>query len=141
MIRRFFLFFLLVSPLLNCVSFAQQPAAGKRSPKLEIYYFHPTERCPIDQSIEETTRQILKNDFAKEIKEGNIVYIVINTDDKSQSKIVSRFEINAQALYLVTRSGGKEVRNDLTEFAFSNCVSNPNKFRSRMKQEILSSVR
>ena len=44
---------------------AQTPAAGKKSPKLQVYYFHPTERCPIDQSIEETVRKMMRTDFAK----------------------------------------------------------------------------
>jgi hypothetical protein len=119
----------------------QNPLPGKSAAKLEVYYFHPTERCPIDQSIEETTRKMMQNDFAKEIKEGTIKFQVLNTDDKANEKIAGKFEINSQALYLVTFVKGKEIKNDLTEFAFSNCLNNPAKFKSGLKQEILQALK
>jgi hypothetical protein len=123
------------------VIFAQKPATIDGSKKLEIYYFHPNERCPIDQSIEETTRKMMRTDFAKEIKDGTIKFQVLNTDDKANAQIVGKFEMNAQALFLVTRVNGKEVKNDLTEFAFSNCQSNPGKFKAGLKQEILQAIK
>jgi len=54
---------------------------------------------------------------------------------------VARFEMNAQALYLVTFLNGKEVKKDLTEFAFSNSQSNPGKFRAGLKEEILRALK
>jgi hypothetical protein len=120
---------------------AQNPGAAKSITKAEVYYFHPTERCPIDQSIEETTRNLMRNDFAKEIKGGTLKFMVINTDDKTNAKTVDRFEMNAQALYLVTFVKGKEVKKDLTEFAFSTCQSNPVKFKAGLKQEILTALK
>jgi hypothetical protein len=121
--------------------FAQKPQTLKSTAKLEIYYFHPTERCPIDQSIEETTRNLMRTDFSKEIKDGTIKYQVVNTDDKANAKIVAKFELNTQALYLVTNVNGKEVKNDLTEFAFSNCQSNPGKFKAGLKDEIIQALK
>ncbi len=125
----------------NPLVFAQKPAAAKNNTKLEIYYFHPDERCPIDQSIEETTRKMMRSDFSKETKDGTIKFFVLNTDDKTNAKIVEKFEINSQALYLVTFVNGKAIHNDLTEFAFSNCQANPGKFKAVMKQEILQALK
>lgn len=105
-------------------------------PLVEVYYFHPTERCPIDQSIEDNTRRLMQGSFSKEIKDGTIKFQIINTDDKSQAKTVVRFDINAQALYVVKLSEGKENKNDLTHFAFSNGLSNPARFKSGLKDEI-----
>ncbi len=120
---------------------AQKPMAGKVNTKLEVYYFHTSERCPIDQAIEEHTRKLLQSDYAREIKDGIIKFRVLNTDDKASKPITDKFEINAQALYLVTFPNGKQVKNDLTEFAFSCAQNNPGKFISRMKAEINSSIK
>ena len=109
-------------------------------PRVEVYYFHPTERCPIDQSIEDKTRRLMQSSFAKEIKNGTIKFQIINTDDKSQAKTVARFDINAQALFVVKLSEGKENKNDLTHFAFSNGLSNPSRFKSGLKDEIEKSL-
>jgi hypothetical protein len=120
---------------------AQKPIPGINSPKLEIYYFHTNERCPIDQSIEDHTRRLMQSDYTKEIKDGVIKFRVLNTDDKSNATITGKFEINVQALYLVTFVNGKEMKNDLTEFAFSCAQNNPGKFISRMKAEINSAIK
>ncbi|MEI7663052.1 MAG: nitrophenyl compound nitroreductase subunit ArsF family protein [Bacteroidota bacterium] len=116
------------------------PAAGN-NPRVEIFYFHPTERCPIDQSIEENARRLMQSDFGKNIREGSVRFRVLNTDDKANAKIVSKFEINAQALYIVKAEKGKEIKTDLTEFAFSYGLSNPAKFKSRLKDEILNALK
>ncbi|MFZ4520866.1 MAG: nitrophenyl compound nitroreductase subunit ArsF family protein [Bacteroidales bacterium] len=121
--------------------FAQNPTTVQTTPKLVICYFHPNERCPIDQSIEEATRKLMRTDFAKEIKNGVIKLQVLNTDDKANAKTVAKFEMNAQALYLVTNVKGKEVKNDLTEFAFSNSLNNPAKFKAGLREEILRAIK
>jgi hypothetical protein len=115
---------------------AQNKVSAKNNTRVEVYYFHPTERCPIDQSIEETTRSLMKTDFSKEIKEGIIKFQVLNTEDKANAKTVAQFDINAQALYVVKLDKGKEIKTDLTEFAFSNAKANPLKFKYRLKDEI-----
>jgi hypothetical protein len=119
---------------------AQNKIPASSKPRVEVFYFHPAERCPIDQSIEETTRKLMLSDFAKEIKEGTIKFQVYNTDDKANAKIVADFDINAQALYVVKLVNGKEVKNDLTEFAFSNAQANPSKFKYKLKEEVTKAL-
>jgi hypothetical protein len=125
--------FLLLILLLLCADLALVKAQNKipanTKTRVEVYYFHPTERCPIDQAIEENTRKLMQTDFAKEIKDGTIKFQVLNTEDKANAKTVSKFDINAQALYVVKLDKGKEIKNDLTNFAFSNGQSNPLKFK------------
>lgn len=104
--------------------------------KLQVYYFHPTERCPIDQSIETNTNLVMLTYFAKQIKDGTIFFKVLNTEDKANAKIVSKFDINAQALYIVKLAKGKETQKDLTRFAFDYGKSNPGKFKADLKGEI-----
>jgi hypothetical protein len=123
---------LAILPLVN----AQNKQTTKITPKVEIYYFHPTERCPIDQAIEENTRQTVQTYFANDIKSGKIKFRVLNTDEKTNATIISKFDINAQALYLVKIVNGKEIQTDLTAFAFDYGKSNPQKFRLRLRDEI-----
>jgi hypothetical protein len=109
--------------------------AGKTA-KVEVYYFHPNERCPIDQSIEANTKQVMKSFFSNETGTGTIVFKVINTEDKANGKITAKFDINAQALYIVKLDKGKEIQNDLTRFAFDYGQSNPGKFKAGLKTAI-----
>ena len=132
-----FLAFLAGITILN----AQNKSNPAVSPSVEVYYFHPTERCPIDQAIEDNTKQTIKTDFQKEIKSGVLKLQVLNTDDKANAKVVSRFDINAQALYIVKHAGGKELKTDLTVFAFDVAAVNPQKFRVRLKDEIEAALK
>ena len=79
---------------------------------------------------------MMQSFFAKEIKAGTILFSVINTDDKSNAKITAKFDINAQALYIVKLEKDKEIQKDLTRFAFDYGQSNPGKFKSGLKDEI-----
>ncbi len=116
----------------NC----QNKVTPIKTAKVEVYYFHPTERCPIDQSIEANTKAVMQSYFAKETGNGTILFKVINTEDKTNAKVVTKFDINAQALYIVKLEKGKEVQKDLTRFAFDFGQSNPGKFKSGLKAEI-----
>jgi hypothetical protein len=58
---------------------------------------------------------------------------VLNTDDKANAKIVGKFEMNAQALYLVSFVNGKEIKTDLTEFAFFYLSGQPGKIQGSIK--------
>jgi hypothetical protein len=133
--RKTILLILFIIGFIPIVNTQNKPKADS-NPKVEVYYFHPTERCPIDQSIEENTRATMQSDFAKQIKEGTIRFQVLNTDDKANAKTAAKFDINAQALYIVKLDKGKEIKNDLTDFAFSCGQSNPLKFKTRLKEEI-----
>jgi hypothetical protein len=114
-----------------------QTATSSKAPvRLKVYYFHPDERCPIDQSVEDNTRKVMQTNYQEKIKDGTIDFRVINTDDKANEKLASGFEINAQALYLVKVEKGKETKQDLTKFAFDNGFSNPLKFKKGLKDAI-----
>lgn len=81
------------------------------------------------------------SDFAGETKQGSVILKVLNTDDKANAGIVAKFEINAQALYLVYYDKGKEIKKDLTEFAFSICQSNPGKFKAGLREEMREALK
>jgi len=115
---------------------AQNKVKASSTVKVEVYYFHPTDRCPIDQSIEANTKIVMQSFFSKETGNGTIAFRVINTDDKANAKITAKFDINAQALYIVKLQDGKEIQKDLTRFAFDYSQSNPGKFKAALKAEI-----
>jgi len=133
--KKFELLLILFSLIIINAGLAQNKSALVQ-PKVKVYYFHPNERCPIDQSIEENASIVMQSYFQKEIKSGKIVFRVLNTDDKANSGIASKFDINAQALYIVKVDKGKEIQKDLTRFAFDYGKSNPGKFKAGLKDEI-----
>jgi hypothetical protein len=131
------LILLIVMALIGSTAgWTQNKGQGSSLLKVEVYYFHPEDRCPIDQSIEANTIAVMQNYFAKETSNGTILFKVLNTEDKANAKTVAKFNINAQALYVVKVNNGKEIQKDLTRFAFDYGKSNPGKFKAGLKEEI-----
>ena len=120
---------------------SQQKPKTASTPKVEVYYFYPSERCPIDLTIEENVKTTVQTYFSREIKTGTMILHMLNTDDKVNANIAAKFNINAQALYVVKLEKGKEIKNDLTDFAFSTSQNNPSKFKARLKDEIENALK
>ncbi len=88
--------------------------------KIEVIDFHSTHRCITCKAIEANTKYTLETYFAKEVKDGEITFQVINVDDKKNEKIAENFEASGTALFLNVVKDGEEKHIDLTEFAFMN---------------------
>ena len=131
-----FTFSLLLMMLIILPAFSQNKPTGPVKARVEVLYFHPNDRCPIDQAIEENSLKTVHTYFLTELKNGKLKFQVLNTDEPANAKVVSGFDINAQALYLVKHDKGKELKTDLTKFAFDYAKSNPGKFKSGLKEEI-----
>ena len=138
--RKTILLILFITGFIPVVNTQQKPKTASM-PKVEVYYFFPTERCPIDLTIEENVKTTVQTYFPKEIKNGTMILHLLNTDDKVNAKTVAKFNINAQALYIVKYDKGKEIKNDLTDFAFSTSQNNPAKFKARLKDEIENALK
>jgi hypothetical protein len=138
--RKTILLILFIIGFIPVVNSQQKPKTAS-TPKVEVYYFYPTERCPIDLTIEENVKTTVQTYFSKEIKNGTMILHLLNTDDKVNAKTVAKFNINAQALYIVKYDKGKEIKNDLTDFAFSTSQNNPAKFKARLKDEIENALK
>lgn len=110
--------------------FAQKPL------KLKIIYFHSERRCPTCISIEDNTKKTLNTYFAKELKEGIIVFQSINADEKKNQKLVEKYEADGSSLYLTKIDGSSEKTTDFTNFAFSYSRNQPEKFIAGLKAEI-----
>ncbi|MGA3013257.1 MAG: nitrophenyl compound nitroreductase subunit ArsF family protein [Bacteroidales bacterium] len=134
--KTIFFFPLLIFLVVSTSGWSQTKGQGGNQLKVKVFYFHPSDRCPIDQSIEDNTKAVMQSYFLKETANGTILFKVMNTDDKANASVVSKFDINAQALYIVKVENGKETQKDLTRFAFDYGKSNPGKFKADLKAEI-----
>lgn len=100
--------------------------------KVEVYYFHFTRRCATCNAVENASIEALNEYFAKELKNGTIKFISVNLDEDSGKEIGKKLEVAAQKLLIV--SGDSKA--DLTNFAFMNARSKPDKLKNKIKEEI-----
>ncbi len=116
--KKLLIFLVLLISITN--SFAQSNAEADSKAKLLVYYFHLTHRCNTCQTIEATTKKNLETNFAKELKEGIIVYQSFNCELPENKKLVEKYTAYGSTLALTPIVNGKEAgMEDITNFAFS----------------------
>ena len=122
---------IIMSLIFGSTLFGQTPTQ-----KLDVIYFHATRRCPTCLAIEENTRKTLDTYFSNQLKNGMIRLTVINVDEDKNKAIAEKYEATGSALFLTKTKNGKEIKNDLTDFAFSYARNNPDKFMAGLKDKI-----
>ena len=79
---------------------------------------------------------MLNAQYAKQMQSGKVVLHVIDISKKENEAIAEKYEVTWSSLFLVSHKNGKEKAENLTEFAFGNARSNPDKFKDGLKRRI-----
>lgn len=100
---------------------------NNESGEVKAYYFHATRRCATCQAVEDVSKEAIKEYYA-----DKVTFESINRDEEKDNPLMTKYKINGQTLLIV-----KENRKvDLTNDAFLNARSNPDKFKGKLKSTI-----
>jgi hypothetical protein len=121
-IPAFMVFLLLSATRLHAQQNQQiQPA------NIEVIQFHSEHRCATCLKIEKLTKATLSSSFP------GMPFILVNVDDKKNSKKAEQFQAAGTALFLYNPKTGD--KKDLTEFAFLK-AGDEKKFEEGLKKYI-----
>lgn len=131
----------LFATIVSVTSFAKGgeplPAiADSKKDVVEVLYFHGKQRCITCKSIEKHTKDVLTAYFADQVKNGKIVFRVIDISEPANEKIAEKYEVTWSSLFINKWKGGKEKVNNMTEFGFSYAKSSPEVFKAGVKKKI-----
>jgi hypothetical protein len=129
-----YLILLAIVSLPAWIQLKAQDVAKEQPPKVEVYYFHGTMRCPTCLAVEDQTRKTLDENFAEEMKSGTVKLQVLNLEEKENKALTEKFEIGWSSLILFVPESGKSV--NLTEDAFANARAHPDDFRLELEKKI-----
>jgi len=74
------------------------------------YYFHTTSRCASCRSIEAYSREAIESAFADELKDGRLVWKVVNVEVKGNEHFVKDYGLYTKSLVLVNENRGKRTQ-------------------------------
>lgn len=140
--KKLLMIFALLTGLVSCGS--GEHTANAESPaidRVEVIYFHGKQRCATCRAIEKNTREVINSMFAKELKNGKVVFRIVDISTPEGEKVADRYEVTWSSLFVNKWKGGKETRNNLTEFAFGNARKNPDAFRKGLADRIRQSLK
>ena len=100
--------------------------------KVEVFYFHYTRRCMTCNRVESETKKSLESLYPEKMKAGEVVFKSVNLD-AADSKIDSdRAKAEGQSLLVVAGQS----RTDLTNTAFMNATTRPEKLKAELQKTI-----
>ncbi len=102
-------------------------AENQKAEEVKVYYFHATRRCATCMAVEAVTKEALQDYYG-----DKVTFESINVEDEKESPLLAQYKIGGQTLLIV--NGDKKV--DLTNDAFLNARTNPDKFKSKLKSTI-----
>ena len=118
----------------NAVTVKEQ--SGQVRDFVEVLYFHGKQRCVTCRSIEQNTKELLESKFQRQMKEGKVVYRVIDISKTENAQIAEMYEVTWSSLFLVQHKSGKEKTENLTEFAFGHSRTQPDVFKKVLAEKI-----
>ena len=118
----------------NAVPVKEQ--SGQVRDFVEVLYFHGKQRCVTCRSIEQNTKELVESKFQRQMKEGKVVYRVIDISKKENARIAEKYEVTWSSLFLVQHKSGKEKAENLTEFAFGHSRTQPEVFKKGLAEKV-----
>jgi hypothetical protein len=130
---------LLLIILLGCITAGQaqnKPKTATTGTKIEILYFHATNRCPTCLAVENNAKKTIEENFKTEVTNGTIKFVSLNIDDKANKPLVDKYEVAFSTLLIIKKTGGKETKTDFTDTGFQYARNNPSKYAELLKAEL-----
>lgn len=97
---------------------ATPPASNNSSgpaDRVDVVYFHRTQRCVKCIYAEEETNYTLETYFGNELASGKLTFQVINIDDKANADIVEKYGAYGSQLFINTVKDGTDHIEHVTD--------------------------
>lgn len=129
--------FALITGLMSCGG-GDNTATAKSPEKdrVEVIYFHGKQRCATCMAIEKNAKEVVNTLFTNELENGTVVFKTVDISTPEGEKIADRYEVTWSSLFVNKWKGGKETRNNMTEFGFGNARKNPDGFKKGLADKI-----
>ena len=109
---------LALSLMVGCTSSTTTPPSDTSlgpADRVDVVYFHRTQRCYVCYYAEEKTRYTLETYFADEMASGRVVFKVLNVQDKENAAIVNKYGAYTLSLFINTIRGGTDHIEKVTD--------------------------
>jgi thiol-disulfide isomerase/thioredoxin len=115
-----------ITIVLILVNFISNAQTGNQA-KVQAYYFHNATRCVTCKTVEAEAKTDLK-----ELYGDKVSFQALNLEDKAAQEIAKKLKVSGQTFLVV--NGSKQV--NLTNEGFLYAVTNPDKFKTIIKEKV-----
>ena len=111
----------------NSISTEAVSAKTQKTGEVKAYYFHGNVRCVTCEAVEAVSKEAIKEYYG-----NKVTFESINREEEKNKTLVEKYKVSGTALLI--DNGEKTV--DLTNDAFLNARTNPDKLKSKLKSTI-----
>ncbi|MFH1092972.1 MAG: nitrophenyl compound nitroreductase subunit ArsF family protein [Candidatus Omnitrophota bacterium] len=124
------------------------PAAGTaaeenaldKSTRVIAYYFHGNFRCPTCRNLEQYAKEVIENNFRKDLSEGTLVFKAVNVEKSENEHFIDDYKLYSKSLVLSLVKDGKEIKyKNLTKIW--QLVRDKGKYINYVKDEITAFIK
>ncbi|OFZ22573.1 MAG: hypothetical protein A2202_01885 [Bdellovibrionales bacterium RIFOXYA1_FULL_36_14] len=108
---------------------------SRKDKYVEGLYFHGTNRCHTCNLMEGYIRDVLKDSFDKEIKDGLLSFESVNVDEASNQHYIQNYQLQSISFFLSLKKDGKEIKFQNVDQIWQ-LARNESQFKSYIKSEI-----
>ena len=109
---------------------------GNADAKIQVIYFHSTNRCATCNAVESNAKKLLNENFKTQIENGNINFSSLNIDEEKNKTITEKYLISTSTLLIINNNTKEEIVVDFTTDAFKYARTEPIKYTELLKEEI-----
>ena len=93
---------------ISSICFAGDSVTDKET-SVVAYYFRGNFRCPSCRKIEQYTKEAINKFFADELKAGELVFKMVNVEEKENNHYVQDYKLYTKSVVLSKLKDGKEI--------------------------------
>jgi len=109
----------------------KQASENAVKPKVEVYYFHFSVRCPTCHAVEDNSKSALTTLYPEKVKTGEYAFKGVNLDEATSKAIAKKLGVGGQTLLVVC----EDKKIDLTSKVFMY-AQDPIKIKAEIKKAV-----
>jgi len=78
--------------------------------QVEVYYLHGNKRCVSFRTIEAYSHEAIRTAFRSNLKDGSVLWRVINFEEAGNQHYVDEFKLVTQSLVIIDKHNGQRVQ-------------------------------
>ena len=106
--------------------------------RVDVVYFHRTQRCYSCTYMEDAARYTLETYFADELASGKVTFQVFNVEDEQNADVVEKYQSSYLSLYINTVKDGTDHIELVTDLY--TLIGNDEAFAETLKSKIQKSL-
>jgi hypothetical protein len=108
--------------------------------RVDVIYFHRTQRCPTCLCFEERIRYVVSTYFQNELDSGQMTFRVYNIEDSKNTDIVNKYGAVGSQLFIDTVKNGTDNIKDIQDIWSWSCRTDKAGFDEQVKSVIEQSL-